>query len=86
LKKPNNFEQAVELARKLIEPFKPNHPRIKVFIGFSVEPALHTIWGCQHARTPEEAIKMAKYEDKVAEALEKMRNKYTISLEEKRIN
>lgn len=55
------FEQAAEAARKLLEPFRPQHPRIKVFVGFEVEPTYFA--ECPHYGRPEWALEQAKFED-----------------------
>ena len=57
----NDFERAKAQAQALLEPFRPAHPRIKVFVGFDVDPA---IWrDCPHVETPEEALELAQGED-----------------------
>lgn len=55
------FEEAKEEALRLLQPFKPDHPRIKLFIGFDVEPA---IWAdCNHYERAEDALRQAEFED-----------------------
>ena len=57
----DGFEQAKAAAEALIEPFRPVHPRLKVFIGFEVTP--QSWLDCNHAETPEEALQSAKAQD-----------------------
>ena len=56
-----SWGQAVAYCKGILEKFRPRHKRIKVFIGFEVEPA---IWrGCPHCENPEEALEQAKRAD-----------------------
>lgn len=57
------FEQAVTLCKWLLEHFKPDHERVKVFVGFEVEPAVYS--ECNHCETPEEALRTALREDEL---------------------
>lgn len=53
------------LAARLIEPFRPKHERVKVFIGFEVKPAK---WSdCPHCPMPKEALEAAEFEDAIEE-------------------
>jgi len=65
MKEPETFEEAVELCKRILERFKPHHPRISVFVGFLVRPAIYD--ECPIYITPEEALEAAKQEDKLAE-------------------
>ena len=60
-----DFEEARKRAIELLQPFKPDHPRIKVWVGFEVEPEY---WAdCSHYETPEEALKQALMEDEICD-------------------
>ena len=52
-----DFLNAVKLAKALLEPFRPSHPRISVYVGFEVEPDQFT--ECPHFLTPEDALEAA---------------------------
>jgi len=55
---PKSWEEAKRLAERLLELFKPKHPRVKLFIGFEVKPV---VWlDCPHFKDPEEALEEAK--------------------------
>lgn len=58
------LEEAIEQAKALLEPHCPKHPRIRVWVGFEVEPATFT--PCPHLESPEDALDAAHYEDEVA--------------------
>jgi len=65
--KPESWGEAVEMAREILKPFVPRHPRIRLFIGFHVEPALYM--ECTHVETPEEALREAVMQDRFADAV-----------------
>jgi len=49
------WDDAVEYCLKILKKFRPKHKRIKIFIGFEVEPA---VWSdCPHAENPEQALR-----------------------------
>ena len=66
-RKPKSWCEAVEIAKEILKPFVPRHPRIRLFIGFHVEPALYM--ECTHVETPEEALREAEVQDRFAEAV-----------------
>jgi hypothetical protein len=56
-----SWKEAVAKCKNILEQFKPEHKRVKVFVGFEVEPAE---WlDCNHAESPEQALRIAKQED-----------------------
>lgn len=58
-----SWEEVVAKCESVLEKFTPKHKRVKIFIGFEVEPA---VWSdCPHAENPVEALRMAKLEDKM---------------------
>lgn len=58
-----DFKEARKRAIELLQPFKPDHPRIKVWVGFEVEPEY---WmDCPHYETPKEALEQARREDEL---------------------
>lgn len=60
-KKLDSWEEAVTTCKSILEKFKPKHKRIKLFVGFEVQPA---IWhDCPLFENPECAMKQAKRED-----------------------
>jgi len=65
-------ENPLEYCRSILEKFRPDHKRIKIFIGFEVQPE---IWhDCPIFDNPECALKQAKCEDRW-ERLKKKRGK-----------
>ena len=67
------FEDVVAICKWHLEQHKPDNPRIKVFVGFEVKPAVYA--ECTHCETPEEALKMALRYDKRARELEESRRR-----------
>jgi len=70
-----SFIEAREQAKKLIEPYRPDHPRIRILIGFEVEPA---IWAdCAHYESPEDALVEAEWQDKIErDKIERDKNEF----------
>ena len=69
-RKPKTWSEAVEMAKEILKPFVPEHPRIRLFIGFYVEPAIFA-YECPHVETPEKALEEAKFQDRFAKAIVK---------------
>lgn len=65
----SDFNEARKKAEALIAPFAPKHKRVKIFVGFDVEPSVYA--DCTHCRTPEEALRATEEEDKMAKKWKK---------------
>ncbi|MCJ7424364.1 AAA family ATPase [Candidatus Bathyarchaeota archaeon] len=63
-----SWKETVSRCRKHLERFRPDNERIRVFIGFEVEPALSAADN-SYAESPEEALEIAEDEDRVASKL-----------------
>ncbi|MGB9693841.1 MAG: hypothetical protein ACPLYF_03260 [Fervidobacterium sp.] len=67
-----SWEEAVAYCKSVLEKFTPKHKRVKIFIGFEVQPA---VWrDCPHAENPKQALKMAKREDEIEQRLMKRKS------------
>ena len=66
-RKPKTWSEAVEMAKEILKPFVPEHPRIRLFIGFYVQPAIEDS-ECHYFETIEEALEDAKIQDEIGEA------------------
>lgn len=68
-----SWREAVVYCRGVLEKFRPKHKRVKIFIGFEVEPA---VWhDCPHFTNPEDALNQAKHEDMLERKLKENRRK-----------